>query len=171
MGPGSKESGRKRAGSDYCATPLSMFLIVVMMPFVVIPMVLASVTMFVAMVAVLIMPIGVISVVLAIVGDIRISVPVIPNKVHRLATGVVFATMSTPIPFMAWPHMKINGRRQRFPGTPYPNDRRAIDEPRRRSITKIDSTKKTGFTDVDRHSDIGAKYRCAERHRSNSQRE
>jgi hypothetical protein len=79
--------------------------------------------------------------------------------------------MSTPIPFMAWPDMKINGRRQRFPGTTYPNDWRAVDKSRRRSITKIDSTKKTGLTDADRHPDIGAKYRCAERYRSNSHRE
>ena len=144
-----------------------MFLVVVTMLFVIVPMVVA----FVAMVAVLITAIGVISVVLTIVGDIRIVVPVIPNKIDRLAAGVVLATMLTPIPFMSGPHMKINRRRQRFPAAAYHNDWRAVDKPRRRSITEIDSSEKTGFTDVDRHSDIGAEYRCAECHRSNSHRE
>jgi hypothetical protein len=150
---------------------LSMFLAVVTMLFVIIPMVLAPVMMFVAMVAVLITVIGVISVALTIVGDIRIVVPVVPNKVDRLAAGVVLATMPTPIPFMSGPHMKINRGWQRFSGAAYPNDWRAVDKPRRRSITDIDSAKKSGFTDAYRYSDIGAKYRCAERHRSNSHRE
>jgi hypothetical protein len=124
--------------------------------------------MFVAMIAVLITAIGVISVVLTIVGDIGIVVPVIPNKVDRLATGVVLATMSTPIPFMSGPHMKINRGRQRLPAAAYSNDGRAIDEPRCRSITDIDSAKKTGFTDVYRHSDIGTEYRCAKGHQRNN---
>jgi hypothetical protein len=134
-----------------------MFLAVVTMLFVIIPMVLAPVMMFAATVAVLITAIGVISVALTIVGDIRIVVPVIPNKVDRLAAGVVLATMPTPIPFMSRPHMKINRGWQRFSGPAYPNDWRAVDKPRRRSITDIDSAKESGFTDAYRYSDIGAK--------------
>ena len=135
------------------------------MLFVIVPMVLAPVAMFVAVIAVLIAvitvlvaAIGVISVALTIMGNVGIVVPVISNKVDRLAAGVVLATMPTPIPFVSGPHVKINRGWQRFTATPYGNDWRAIDESRRRSIPNIDSSKKTGFTDVDRDSDVGAQY-------------
>jgi hypothetical protein len=135
-----------------------MFLVVVTMLFVIVPMVLAPVTMFVAVIAVLIAAIGVISVVLTIMGNVGIVVPVISNKVDRLAAGVVLATMLTPIPFMSRPHVKINRGWQRFTATPDGNDGRAIDKPWRRSIPNIDSAKKAGLTDVDRDSDVGAQY-------------
>jgi hypothetical protein len=135
-----------------------LFLAVVTMLFVMVPMVLAPVTMFVAVVAVLIAAIGVISVMLTIVGNVGIVVPVISNKVDRLAAGVVLATMLAPIPFMSGPHVQINRGWQRFTATPYGNDRRTIDESWRRRIPNLDSAKKTGLTDVDRDSDVGAQY-------------
>jgi hypothetical protein len=91
---------------------LSLFLAVVTMLLVIVPMVLAPVTMFIAVVAVLIAAIGVVSVVLTIMGNVGIVVPVIPNKVDRLAAGVVLATMLTPVPFMSRPHGALTcGRR------------------------------------------------------------
>jgi hypothetical protein len=135
-----------------------LFLAVVTMLFVTVPMVLAPVTVFVAVVAVLIAAIGVISVVLTIMGNVGIVVPVISNKVDRLAAGVVLATMLTPIPFMSGPHVKINRGWQHFTATSYGNDRRAIDKPWCRSIPNIDSAKKARLTDVDRDPDVGAQY-------------
>jgi hypothetical protein len=134
---------------------VSMFLVVVTMLFVIVPMVLAPVAMFVAVIAVLIAAVGVISVVLTIVRNVGIVVPVISNKVDRLAAGVVLATVLTPIPFMSGPHMKINRGWQRVTATPYGNDRRAVDKPWLRSIPEIDSAKKPGLTDIDRDSDVG----------------
>jgi hypothetical protein len=135
-----------------------MFLVVVTMLFVIVPMVLPPVMMFVAVISVLIAAIGVISVVLTIMGNVGIVVPIISNKVDRLAAGVVLATMLAPIPFMSGPHVKINRGWQRFTATPYGNDRRTINESWRRSITDIDSAKKTGLTDVDRDCDVGTQY-------------
>jgi hypothetical protein len=135
-----------------------LFLAVVTVLFVIVPMVLAHVTTFVAVIAVLIAVIGVIFVALTIMGNVGIVVPVISNKVDRLAAGVVLATMLTPIPFMSRPHVKINRGWQRFTATPYGNDRRAIDKPWCRSIPNIDSAKKPRLTDVDRDSDVGTQY-------------
>jgi hypothetical protein len=140
------------------SSDLSLFLAVVTMLFVTVPMVLAPVTVFVAVVAVLIAAIGVIPVVLTIMGNVGIVVPVISNKVDRLAAGVVLATMLTPIPFMSGPHVKINRGWQRFTAAPYGNDRRAIDKPWCRGIPNIDSAKKPRLTNVDRDSDIGTQY-------------
>jgi hypothetical protein len=100
-------------------TGLSMFLAVVTMLFVIVPMVLAPVAMFVAVIAVLIAVIGMISVVLTILGNVGIVIPIISNKVDRLATGVVFAAMWMPIPFMSGPYVKIDRGWQRFVGTSY----------------------------------------------------
>jgi len=135
-----------------------MFLVVVTMLFVIAPMVLAPVAMFVAVIAVLIAAIGMISVVLTIVRNVGIVIPIISNKVDRLAAGVVFATMLTPIPFMSGPYVKIDRGWQRFAATPHGNDRRAVDKSRLRSIPDIDSAKKPGLTDADRDSDVGAQY-------------
>jgi hypothetical protein len=135
-----------------------MFLVVVTMLFVIVPMVLVLVAMFVPVIAVLIATIGMIPVVLTIVGNVGIVVPVISNKVDRLAAGVVLAAVLTPIPFMSGPYVKIDRGWQRFAATPYGNDGRAVDESWRRSIPDIDSAKKPGLTDVDRDSDIGAQY-------------
>jgi hypothetical protein len=155
---------------------LSMIVAVVTMFFVIVPMVVAPVIVapvmpLVAIVPVLIASIRMIAVMFTIMRDIGIVVPVIPNKVDRLAAGVVLATMPTPILFVTRPHMKINRGWQRFAANPYGNDGRGVDKPRCRSITEIDSSKKTGFTNIDRHADISAKYRRTEHDRSNSHRE
>jgi hypothetical protein len=55
------------------------------------------VTMFVAVIAVLIATIGVISVVLTVMGNVGIVVPVISNKVDRLAAGVVLTVSAFTI--------------------------------------------------------------------------
>jgi hypothetical protein len=98
-----RDDGKSRirgsGGGLHAASDLSLFLAVVTMLFVIVLMVLAPVTTFVAVIAVLIAAIGVIFVALTIVGNVGIVVPVISNKVDRLAAGVVLATVLTPIPF------------------------------------------------------------------------
>src|SRR5580704_3992838 len=86
----------------------------------------------------------------AIVGNVSIGVPVMPDKVDRLATGVVLAAVMAPIALIARSHMQIDRRRQHAAMNTYAHDRRAINEAGRRRVADIYASVKARVAQFDR---------------------
>ena len=113
-------------------------------------LVVVMITVIVAMIAVVAMIIPMfVTMVFAIVGHVRIGVPVMPDEVDRLAAGVVLAAMVAPIALIPWPHMQIDRRRQLAALNTYAHDRRAIDEAGRRRIADIHASIKARIAQAD----------------------
>jgi hypothetical protein len=127
-------------------------IVVVVMIAVVVTMVTVIVAAIVTVVTVIV-PMFV-AMVFAIVGHVGTGVPVMPDKVDRLAAGVVLAAMMAPIALIAWAHMQIDRRRQDAALHTYAHDGRAIDEAGRRRIADIHASVKSGIAQVDGDSHL-----------------
>jgi hypothetical protein len=117
-----------------------MIVAVVMMLLTPIMILLATVTalvaMFVAMfVTALVVALDVIAMMLAIVRDISIVIPIIPDKVDRLPARIIGVAVPSPIPFMPRPYVKIDWGRQLAAGASYSDDWRRVNKLWPRSIT------------------------------------
>jgi hypothetical protein len=113
-----------------------MIVAVVAMLLTSIMILLVMVTAFVAMfLAALLAVLDVIAMMLAIVRDITIVIPIIPDKVDRLPARIIGVAVPSPIPFMPWPYVKIDRGRQLAAGASYSDDWRRVNQLWRRSIT------------------------------------
>ena len=113
-------------------------------------LVVVMITVIVAMIAVVAMIIPMfVTMVFAIVGNVSIGVPVMPDEVDRLTAGVVLTAVMAPIALIAWAHMQIDRRRQDAALHTYAHDGRAIDEAGRRRIADIHASVKSGIAQVD----------------------
>ena len=127
-------------------------------------MVIVIVVMIVAVVAVIVMTFAVIVAVVvamlvammfAIVRNVRMGVPVMPDEIHRLSAGVVLAAVMTPIALVARPHMQVNRRRQWGTTDTYAHDGRGIDEARRRRVADVHASVKAWVAQAD-----GGRHLC-----------
>jgi hypothetical protein len=123
----------------------------------VIVVVVMIVTVFVAVIIAVIIPVFavIIPMVFAIVRDVAIGVPVVPDEVDRLAAGVILAAVMAPVALIAWAHMQIDRRRQHAAMSAYRYDRRAIDEAGRGRVPEIYASIKAGVPQAD-----GCRHLC-----------
>jgi hypothetical protein len=120
-------------------------VVMIVVVIAVIPMIIAMVVVIVPMLVVMM---------LAIVGNIGIGIPVMPDEVDRLAACVVLAAMMAPIALISRPHMQIDRRRQRGALNTYAHDRRAVDKEGSRRIADFHASVKSRVAQADGNPDL-----------------
>ena len=143
------------------AAPLTVIVVLVMIIAVIVAVIVAMVVPVVAVIIPMFVPMVamIVPMVFAIVGNVSIGVPVVPDEVDRLTAGVVLAAVMAPIALIAWLHMKIDRRRQYAALNAYAHDGRAIDEAGRRRVADIHASVKARIAQADGGRDLCE--RCA----------
>ena len=124
-------------------------MVITIVVVIVIVMIVAVVPVVAVIVVVTVIVPMFVTMVFAIVGNVSIGVPVMPDEVDRLAAGVVLAAVMAPIALIAWAYMQIDRRRQHAAMNAYAHDGRAIDEAGRRRVADIHASVKSGIAQAD----------------------
>jgi hypothetical protein len=110
---------------------------------------MVMVVVVVVVVVTMIPVVSAVSIIMAVTGHVFAVVPVVPNKVHGTATGVIFGAVACPVPLIPGRYMQVD-RLTIECRIPVNHHRSGIDQRRGlRHLTDIDLTEETGFANVD----------------------
>jgi hypothetical protein len=122
---------------------------------VVVVVVPAIVVMIMLMIAVIVVIVIVVVPIIAVTRYVLAVVPIVTDKVHGTAAGIVFGAVPRPVLLMSRRHVEIN-RLACERGVPMNHRGTRIDDSwGLRRIAEIDLAKKSRFPDIDGNANIG----------------